>query len=1122
MNDAQLLQEFTRRGSDQAFRELVDRHLPLVLGTARRLTSDSALAEEIAQTVFVLLARKASKLSSGVILSGWLYRTTRFVTNRALVSEQRRKRREEEAALMTNQTDSDPVWKEIAPQLDDALGRLGETDRSALLLRFFEQSSMRDVGQALGLSEEAAKKRVNRALEKLRGIVKHRGIEISATALAAGLTREQAKAGVTPALSATISSAALSQLALGTGSAAGTGLVADVLAAWRWAKIKTGLAGAAAIVGVTLLIPVGLEQFNRKTPAPHAIENQIAQSAEQEVSTALNGSDLMDSLADLPVRELTVTVLDAATGEPIPNTRLRSNFSISIQGVNKGEAMTDERGIGQLLVPESLPGFDMPMQHLEISVLADGYAPRQISWLHPAGDVLNFVSSEYTVRLEPGITLSGTVVDEKGTPLRGLRVGASGSNYQGYSTSYEGDGKPIYSPEFKEEDYATFSVRPDTSGADAISTDNNGRFVIRNFPSDLRSVNLELMAEDGARRKFRTPIGMQPAEQIPEISFEELRAGTARLEFSTGLTVDGIVVDANGFPVPLAEVIEGTQWGNLKIQSRTHTDHNGHFRLKDRKPREIILAASAAGHGSVSTVVSLEPGMAAIRLRLPGQMPLRGRVVTETGEPVTDARVVLVDYLNTGLGLEFEGTTDSSGRFVWLNAPTNEVNLLIMSSGARLRARPEEHTIVLRTDAHGKVLITGTVVDAESLLPLDEFTVQIRSERIQGSNGRFEKELSMRDFAPGTAPTWTAKVSAEGYEEAESREHHVQEGDQILEFQLKPGGTVAGRVWTPAGQPAPEAEIAFTPRERPVISFRPAQLDRWTAGMIRSGVDGQFKLTKPRDARGVVAMHDSGFALISLDHLTESADVQLMPWGKVQGIAMAGGEPLAGIEIRLASVGLSGLIGWADYLLQIAYQTTTDSRGSFVFEQVPEGTFIAGLQANHWQRTGESHVTALERKITIRAGQTKNIQLASQGAAVSARLSLPSGDRIHTNDLLAVLKRDVALPTQPARADYIHESSWQEARRRFSRDPHTMAALAESRSFVGETSEEGEVFFMDVPPGRYILEASFFAPAESSRQRAGDPHQSPKTHRYRAAVNVPESAAEEGVFLGDFTLEPLQ
>jgi RNA polymerase sigma factor (sigma-70 family) len=185
MKDAQLLKEFADERSEGAFRTLLDRHLPLVFGTARRITQNESLTEEIAQTVFLLLARKAESLSRESILSGWLYRTTRFVSMRAIRAEQRRKNREETAITMHLQTGPEHSWDSIAPRLDDALGRLAESDRRALLLHYFEGRNPAEIGEALGVKEHAARKRINRAAEKLRTILSRRGTAVTASVLAA-------------------------------------------------------------------------------------------------------------------------------------------------------------------------------------------------------------------------------------------------------------------------------------------------------------------------------------------------------------------------------------------------------------------------------------------------------------------------------------------------------------------------------------------------------------------------------------------------------------------------------------------------------------------------------------------------------------------------------------------------------------------------------------------------------------------------------------------------------------------------------------------------------------------------------------------------------------------------
>jgi len=171
LEDITLLKQFAKNGSEPAFAELVSRHVNLVYSTALRNVGDAHAAQEIAQAVFIILARKANSLSMHTVLSGWLYQTTRLTAANYLRTEIRRQKREQEAYMqsLTNETEAE-VWRQIAPQLDDAMARLGDRDRNAIVLRFFENKNLREVGVALGASEDAAKMRVNRALEKLRKI----------------------------------------------------------------------------------------------------------------------------------------------------------------------------------------------------------------------------------------------------------------------------------------------------------------------------------------------------------------------------------------------------------------------------------------------------------------------------------------------------------------------------------------------------------------------------------------------------------------------------------------------------------------------------------------------------------------------------------------------------------------------------------------------------------------------------------------------------------------------------------------------------------------------------------------------------------------------------------------
>jgi RNA polymerase sigma factor (sigma-70 family) len=142
LTDSYLLREYVSRQSEEAFTALVERHVPLIYSAALRQVGDKQLAEEVTQIVFLILARKARTLRKGTIISGWLYRTARFAAADALKKQFRRQKREQEAVQMQSTLENHAAWEEIAPLLDEAMARLGNTDRDAVLLRFFENKSL--------------------------------------------------------------------------------------------------------------------------------------------------------------------------------------------------------------------------------------------------------------------------------------------------------------------------------------------------------------------------------------------------------------------------------------------------------------------------------------------------------------------------------------------------------------------------------------------------------------------------------------------------------------------------------------------------------------------------------------------------------------------------------------------------------------------------------------------------------------------------------------------------------------------------------------------------------------------------------------------------------------------
>lgn len=280
--DLNLLEDYTRSGSEKAFTTLVSRHLNLVYSAALRQVGSSQLAEEVSQSVFSELARNAAKFRPDTVLAAWLYQVARRTAIDVVRRESRRQLREKIAVEMADMNTNSAEWLQIEPLLDEAMETLNEPERAAILLRYFENKSLRDVGKTLGVSDDTAQKRVSRAVERLREFFSKRNVTIGASGLVV-LISANAVLAAPVGLSALISSSVIT-----------TTITIATHTTMHWINLKSVTAIlAAAITAGTVTHLVERRETNRlrsENQALMALQKQLTGERDAALSAEMQKS----------------------------------------------------------------------------------------------------------------------------------------------------------------------------------------------------------------------------------------------------------------------------------------------------------------------------------------------------------------------------------------------------------------------------------------------------------------------------------------------------------------------------------------------------------------------------------------------------------------------------------------------------------------------------------------------------------------------------------------------------------------------------------------------------------------------------------------------------------------
>jgi RNA polymerase sigma factor (sigma-70 family) len=1065
MTDFDLLRGYTSSGSEDDFAALVDRYANLVYSAALRQTRDPEDAAEITQAVFTILARKAGAIRKDTVLSGWLLRTTRLVALNALRREVHRRRTDREA-MNLHVAESESAWKQIAPLLDEALLSLNDRDRDAVVLRYFEQKSFKEIGKLLRTSENNAQKRVSRAVDKLRKLFVKRGVVVPSTIVFAAIT-----ANAVQAAPGHLAASAVGAATSGSTAAAGSSALAKTtLAALKEAQLRNLVLKVACLALVLALALLAL--FLTRT---------ASNSASGPGTANLTPATAPPKVAEIPIRaqavagQLRLQVIDSQTGLPIRNARataIQTSYFRHIPSSQTNFVQTDI--LGECLIPF---GFTNEEDwNLLIEIIKDGYIPRFVSWNELRGDLIEDIPTAYTVRLDHGVTIGGFAVGGAGETVPGATIAFSIPN-QNLPGTIEGP------PE-----------REGLAMEHTEVTDAQGRWFCNHVPTLVGGIKFYLSHPDYLSASFDVPRLEATLNSGMDGQWEEnLRNQKAVVILKPGLVVTGVVTDEDGEPVSGGQLFRDRVWDNSETIGA-----DGRFRIGNAWDRDLVLTVVADGYQAKDMTVRPASITNEVRFVMPRAAMLRGQVIDQSGKPILNATVVATggDFNN---GRFHWGTqTDEEGRFEWRSAPpmqklySGQAAGYESLSGLDLVPDGVEHVITLHEGVKShRLRISGNAVDSKTRNPVDAFEVWDRST-FGPAPGQFGAELALSPTlrTTGTAGkfsfmtsfysddahvvSYAVEIRATGYLPATRVVPRQLSNDYQVEFALTATPALTGSVQSPDGQPAVGAVVLLCAQKGDLLYMRlPGQIDLQISrgNRVETGTNGAFSLPMTSATGTVCIANNSGYSQVPIERLAAHHTVKLDPWGQVAGSLMIGGMPGADEEIRLDSLIDDGSPS------QVHLITKTDANGHFVFEGVPPGDRkISHHLRAHDRRTGGVPLTE-SVSVAVKSGQVGRVVLGAAGRKVVGRVGeKESSQRIDWRRCSLGLAAEWPGRPAPSRASFTSDAEyltainkWQERKGEFQNSEAGRQAPNHSREYITAIEADGSFALSDVIPGAYEL-----------------------------------------------------
>lgn len=1040
MEDWKLLNDYVERNSEAAFRELVSRYVNLVYSAAIRQVRQPQLAEEVTQAVFILLARKAHSLRRSVVLAGWLFRTTCFVARRALRSELRRQQREQESVEMQKLSTTDDHWKEIAPVLDEAMEKLGQTDRDAILLRFFQGKNLKEVGMSQGISEEAAKKRVSRGVEKLRLFFHRRGVKISAVALGSVLGAHGAE--VVPER---VLSMVKATLVATEAKSAGSGLVADVLSAWKWAGIKLGvLVGTVGFALVVMLSQVSLTSVLGEKGSSKLPVAMVQNSGGTVVS-----SEQIGLTTNTPAGAVfNLRVIDAETEKPISGAKIRACIWSSPMDERDG-LLTDDAGVCAIPLPASDFG------RLDVGAMKNGFAARFYTWRN---DKSTTRPDEYTLRLGHSVTTGGWVKNENGEPVKNAEIlfiyrGSDDNTSREFVQEHVGYLEPL-------------SVAK--SGSD-------GGWLCNVLPKNYAGLIITISNSDFSSRTWSVK-SETDMEQEDSVKLADLMAGTAVFVLEKGIKLTGQIVDEQSNAVSGASVF----WkrGSEEIKS----DSRGFFSVKNvslkingtgAREKKLELAVSARGFAPKLESVDAISNQATCVIVMKKGCLVKIKVVDQNGEALSNAQVCWSKWKGESLYGRFKQNdyTDINGRCEWANAPEGRLCFYVFHSGFMnsrenlTQADGREYVIKMQPELR----VSGSVVDAQTGIAIQEFKAipgysvrnWFRSSTVHGTNGWFEVIFNEQN------PPFSLRIEADGYEPA--IRDSIEGLDPVINVELTKTTTnqvIKGIVLQPDGTPAGGTLVALGTTENFIWLGKAKLLSNRYSITTRTDPQGAFEFPPHENAVTVAAANELGFGRVIPNTNGTALLVQLEPWGRIEGTVNLGDAKIKGVATWNPTEG--------EYHGGIAYDPTAfaadvDAEGHFAIEDVPPGNHQVMLNL------GSGKPRQPLAWASVEAGKTVTIQVGENGYRLVGRLIDSGKEKVDWSKetcslyLLNLARKGVPYPTGLGEKE---KRRWEV---QFWRSSERTTFMQQPQNFEIAVNEDGSFIIYNVPAGTYELRGTFNA-----------------------------------------------